>query len=199
MRQATLSRKTQTPIIKRHGDCSVHDMKNHSKLLTMLKGKKRFIMIAVVLAELASLPAAAQIVHRVAFDIRPIVTAVEIPTSEPGVSRFLVASNSGFGVEADDVIGNVDISVHVSGALSGLNRFGDAAQLPGDKSVCSQTTGFTSPIYVADQKTAARKGTAPEQAVVFEFRYAPEARPSFTFKPGKTAVALPTSCFDGIS
>lgn len=174
-------------------------MKNHLKDLTMLNGKKRYIMLGLLLIEVASLPAAAQIVHRVAFEVQPLVNAVEIPTAEPGLSRFLVASNSGFGVEADNIAGNVDIAVRSSGTIGGLTRFGDAAQLPGDQSVCSQTSGLPSPIYIADKKTAARKGTAPEQAVIFEFRYEAEARPTFSFKAGKGVLSTPTTCSNGRS
>jgi hypothetical protein len=174
-------------------------MKNRNKALTMLDGKKRYIMMAVVCAELASLPAAAQIVNRVVFEVRPIVTAVEIPTAEPGLSRFLVASNSGFGVEVEGVIGDIDVSVRRSGTMNVTTRFGDAAQIPGDHSTCSQSTGLASPIYIADKKTAAREGTPVEQAVVFEFHYAPDARPNFDFKAGVDAVGAPSSCLDTTS
>ncbi len=169
-------------------------MKTYTKLRTMLKGKKRYLMMAVVCAELVSLPAAAQILSKVSFEIGPIVTAVEIPTSEPGLSRFLVASNSAFGVEARDVVGNVTVAVKVSGTMNGVTRFGDAAQLPGFKSSCSQTTGFASSIYIADRQTAAREATLPEQAVVFEFRYAADARPTFDFIAGTEAVSAPSFC-----
>lgn len=171
-------------------------MRHYRKLLNSLSGKKRYFLLAFIAAEIASLPAAAQMVHRVAFDIRPIVSAAEIPTAEPGLSRFLVASNSGFGVEAINVVGDVQVNVHVSGTMSGNTRFGDAAQLPGPSVICSHTTGNTAPIYVADRKTAAVKGTVPEQAVVFEFRYHPDARPDFTFKPGVDAVSAPQACRD---
>jgi len=160
----------------------------------MLSGKKRYIVLGLLAVELASLPAAAQIMHRVAFDIRPVVTAVEIPTAEPGVSRFLVASNSGFGVEAQNIVGDIKVSVSVSGTIGSVSRYGDAAQLPGAKTQCSQANGLTSPLYIADRKTAAQKGTPPEQAVVFEFQYTPEARPQFTFKPGAEAINAPLTC-----
>ena len=78
-------------------------MKNRLKKLSMLKGKKRYLLIGWLGLELLTLPAAAQIVNSVSFEVRPIVTAVEIPTNEPGVSRFLVASNAGFGVKANDL------------------------------------------------------------------------------------------------
>jgi len=169
-------------------------MKNRLKKLKMLKGKKRYIVFGLLAVELMSLPAAAQIVHRVAFDIRPIVTAVEIPTSEAGVSRFLVVSNAGFGVKANGVIGDIQTDVHVSGTMNDISRFGDAAQLPGPQASCAQSTGFNSKIYAADRKTAATPGTPPEQAVIFEFRYDAAARPDFKFIAGTDSKTPLTIC-----
>jgi hypothetical protein len=169
-------------------------MKNRLKKLSMLKGKKRYIVFGLLAVELMSLPAAAQIVHRVAFDIRPIVTAVEIPTTEPGVSRYLVASNAGFGVKANGVIGDIQTEVHVSGSMGKLNRFGDAAQLPGPDSMCAQASGLSSDIYAADRKTAATPGTPPEQAVIFEFRYDVDASPDFEFVAGAGSAPALTRC-----
>jgi len=63
-------------------------MKNRFKELSMLQGKKRYIVLGLLAIELLSLPAAAQIVHRVAFDIPPIVNAVEIPTAQPGMTSM---------------------------------------------------------------------------------------------------------------
>ena len=159
-------------------------MKNRLKKLSMLKGKKRYLVMGWLGLELLTLPAAAQIVNRVSFEIPPMVTAVEIPTPEAGVSRFLVASNAGFSVKANDVVGDIQIGVHVSGNLHASSRSGDAAQLPGLKNSCAQATGLGSDIYLADRKTAAVKGTPAEQAVIFEFNYDAEAQPSFKFVPG---------------
>jgi len=169
-------------------------MKNRLKDLSMLQGKKRYIVLGLLAIELLSLPAAAQIVHRVAFDIPPIVNAVEIPTAKPGMSRYLVASNAGFIVKANDVIGDANIDVHVSGSLGETNRFGDSAQLPGPSTTCSQSSGLSSDVYIADKKTAAKSGTAPQQAVIFEFTYDPTARPSFDFVAGTDRAATPISC-----
>ena len=169
-------------------------MKNRIKKLSMLKGKKRYFVLGLLGLELLSLPAAAQIVNRVSFEVPPIVTAVEIPTSEPGVSRFLVASNAGFGVKANDVVGDIHIGVHVSGTLHATSRFGDSAQLPGPKTGCAQATGLGSDIYLADRKTAAAKGTPPEQAVIFEFNYDADARPQFVFTPGVDSASAIQAC-----
>lgn len=174
-------------------------MKNRLKQLSMLQGKKRYILFGILAVELLSLPAAAQIVHRVAFDIRPIVTAVEIPTSEPGMSRYLVASNAGFGVKANGVLGEVQVDVHVSGTMGEATRFGDAAQLPGPASACAHANGLGADIYIADRKTAATPGTPPQQAVVFEFTYDPNARPNFQFIAGTDEAGTPTSCNGGTS
>lgn len=163
----------------------VYRMLNRIKKLSLLKGKKRYLVMGWLGLELLTLPAAAhQIVNNVSFEVRPMVTAVEIPTNEPGVSRFLVASNAGFGVKANDVVGDIQIDVHVSGTLHKSARFGDAAQLPGPKTSCAQAAELGSNIYLADRKTAAVAGTPPEQAVIFEFNYDAGARPSFVFTPG---------------
>ncbi len=175
------------------------NMIHRIKKLTQLKGKKRYIVLGFLTIELLSLPAAAQIVNKVAFDIRPMVTAVEIPTAEPGVSRFLVASNAGFGVNANHVAGDVSVNVHVSGTLSGANRFGDAAQLPGPKNTCAQATGLNSTIYTADRKTAALPGTPPEQAVVIEISYDQAARPDFEFMAGTDKITPISNCLSETS
>lgn len=171
-------------------------MKNRLKKLTMFQGKKRYVVLGLLAMELLSLPAAAQIVQRVSFEVRPRVVAVEIPTSEPGLSRYLVSSNAGFGVKANNVVGDIHVDVHVSGAMSDINRFGDSAQLPGPKSECAQTSGQGSHIYLANRKTAATPGTPPEQAVVFEFSYDAEARPDFEFIAGVDSALTVATCSD---
>lgn len=161
----------------------------------MLDGKKRYVVLAILAAELLTLPAAAQIVHRVAFEVKPRVVAVEIPTAEAGLSRFLVTSNDGFGVEAIDLVGNVQVGVYKSGTISGGQRFGDAAQLPGDKHLCAESyNALGSPIYEADRKTASEPGEIVDQAVVFEFRYDTSAQPSFNFRPGTETASAPKLC-----
>ena len=171
-------------------------MKNRLKKLSMLQGRKRYVVLGLLAIELLSLPAAAQIVQRVSFEVRPRVVAVEIPTSEPGMSRYLVSSNAGFGVKAYDVVGDINVAVHMSGAMSGTTRFGDSAQLPGPKSGCAQASGLGSHVYLADRKTAATPGTPPEQAVVFEFKYEPDARPKFDFIAGVDSTLTVATCFD---
>jgi len=164
------------------------------KKLSQLKGKKRYIVFGLLAFELVSLPAAAQIVHKAAFDVRPLVTAVEIPTSETGVSRFLVTSNAGFDVFANDVEGDVSVQVHVTGSLGGTVRFGGAAQLPGPQSVCATSTDQNAVIYKAERKIETRKAPAAERAVMMEFNYTPTARPDFKFIAGEDNSALISLC-----
>jgi len=170
-------------------------MKNRLKSLTMLKGKKRYIAMAIIGVELLSLPAAAQIVHRAMFEVKPQVVAVEIPTDEAGLSRFLVTSNDGFGVDALDLIGDVKVAVRKNGSLSGVSRFGDAAQLPGEATLCAESySALGSPIYAANRKTAMEPGEVVDQAVIFEFRYDASASPTFLFKPGTDGALPPKTC-----
>lgn len=169
-------------------------MKNRLKALPMLQGKKRYIAFALLLVELMTLPATAQIVQKVSFEARPMVTAVKIPTVEPGVSRYLVASNAGFVLEANNIIGDITVDVHQSGILSEGNNFGASAQLPGPKLSCRQTNGLSSIIYKANQKTSAIPGTPPEQAVMFEIQYSTDSRPEFKFIAGEATTPEASSC-----
>jgi len=164
------------------------------KNLKLLTGKKRYFVMGFLALELLSLPAAAHIVHSAATEPRPVVTAVEVPTSEPGVSRFLVMSNNGFSVEANQLSGDVKTSVYVNGALNGGNRFGDKAQLPGPKTLCANSMVDGSAIYKANRQTAAEAGTPVEEAVIFEFNYDADARPDFEFIAGTKSKAEVTAC-----
>jgi len=155
--------------------------------------------MAIIGIELLSIPAAAQMVHRVAFEVQPKVISVEIPTPEAGLSRYLVTSNDGFSVEAIDLVGEVQIGVHKSGTFANGNRFGDAAQLPGPEQSCADSfSSLSSPIYAATQKTASEPGGVVAQAVVFEFRYDPAVTPRFKFNAGTKNAAQPQMCGQAI-
>ena len=165
-----------------------------------LDGKKRYIALALLASEIAALPAAAQIIHKVTFQIRPVVTAVEIPTTEAGMSRFMVVSNAPFTVRSANMIGEIDISVHKSGDING-SRFGDNAQMPGPKTTCASLTHpAETVIYQADQKTAISRGTPISQAVVIQIQHDPNAAPNITFANDDAApVSLSNSCGTGLS
>ena len=170
-------------------------MKNQVRKLHMkLKGKKRYVLIPLLAMELAALPAAAQIVHKVAFEIRPMVTAVEIPTAAKGKRRFLVTSNAPFSVEAASMVGDLNVSVHRSGMMN-TQRFGDNAQFPGTKQNCAVLISPSAvPVYSATQKTASTKGSAVSQAVIFEFRFDPSAAPDLKFIAGDIVKPMAEAC-----
>ena len=170
-------------------------MKTAITLRQRLKGKKRYIALGIIAVELASLPAAAKIIHMAAFQTKPRVLAAEIPTSEPGVSRFLVNSNDGFGVEVEGFIGDIKTTIYENGTLASKRRFGDEAQLPGAAKSCAQSlSNQDQPIYQAIQKTELTDGHVVDRSVVFEFHYDPQAKPSFEFTAGPTSVDVPTAC-----
>jgi uncharacterized protein YuzE len=186
-----------TPSDGWHVDCTALRMLTPYKLLQRTKGKKRWVLLALLGVELASLPAAALVVQGALMDKGETVTAVEIPTAEPGHSRYLVTSTAGFGVDAINLEGDVLITVHVSGNISGVSRFGDAAQLPGTAHICSESyNALGAPVYLAERTTAAQDGTAVERAVIFEMRYAADATPEFVFKPGTARALPPKRCLD---
>jgi len=163
--------------------------------LDKLKGKKRYFVAAFIAVELASLPAAAQIINKVAFQVRPTVTAVEIPTAEVGKSRFLVVSNAPFTVRSADMVGEIKVSVHQSGEMNG-NRFGDNAQMPGPNTACAVVTSPSQTvIYQAERKTAAKRGNPVSQAVVIQVKYDSSATPKISFaKDDAAPVATAGGC-----
>lgn len=166
-------------------------MKNRLKNLSV---KKRYLFGAILAVELASIPAAAQMIDRVIFEVRPIVTAVEIPTEAPGKSRFLVVSNAPFHVSTENMIGDVSLSLHKSGNING-NRFGDNAQMPGEKRRCaSVSSSAPTVIYQADHKTAAEPGPTASQAVVVVVNYDPVSQPDIEFIAGKSEQNLAPAC-----
>ena len=172
-------------------------MKNQIKNIIMkkLNGKKRYVAALLIAMEIATLPAAAQIVNKVVFQVRPTVTAVEIPTSEAGLSRFLVVSNAPFTVRSADMIGEIDVSVHQSGNMNG-QRFGDNAQLPGPKTACAAPRSANETvIYQAERKTAVTRGTPVSQAVVIQVKYDSIAAPKISFaKDSAAPVAISSPC-----
>lgn len=140
--------------------------------------KKRYIAIGIIALEIASIPVSAQIIDKVAFSVPQKAIAVPFPP-EPGIAKFLVSSNAPFAVISENVVGEFNVSVHVSGMLNG-NRFGGNAQMPGEANSCAaQTSPISTKIYEADRKTAAQKGDVLTQAVIVEIRYDAEINPSF--------------------
>jgi len=62
--------------------------------------KKRYLAVALIGAEIVSIPVSAQIIDKVAFSVPQRVIAVPFPP-EAGVTKFLVSSNAPFAVVSD--------------------------------------------------------------------------------------------------
>ena len=151
-----------------------------SKFMSRLK-QSRYLIGGFIALELLAIPAAAQMVHTVSFKIDPHVVAAEIPLGIAGRSDFLVSSNAPFSVTATGMVGEVDMALNLSGQMGEL-RYGKSAQAPGPVSGCAMMTSPTeTQIYQATVRTAARRGTATEQAVILSFTYDPVATPEFQF------------------
>ncbi len=158
------------------------------KLLNGKLPKKRYLALGLLAIELASLPAAAQIIDRVAFTIEPQASAVLIDDIE-GRKRYAVASNSAFFVTAESAIGNIMVTVHQSGDI-GNTRFGDNAQMPGAALICSTLINGEETVYQAERKTAAKSGDILSQAVIVVVEHDPTANPVIRIKPGQANAPL---------
>ena len=157
-----------------------------SRFVSALK-RSRYLVGLFIAVELLALPAAAQIVHSVSFKVEPHVVAAEIPLEMPGRRDFLVSSNAPFNIAATGMIGEIDVTVNLSGQMGELT-YGQAAQMPGPEVSCA---ALISPnetqIYEAKVRTAAKRGTPVEQAVIISITYDPIATPDFTFTVDEVA------------
>jgi len=152
--------------------------------------KKRYLVIGLVLAELASIPVSAQIIDKVVFSAAQKVVSVPFPP-EPGLTTFMVSSNAPFAITSENAIGEFTVDVQVEGSVNG-NRFGGNAQLPGERHSCAaQTSPLTTKLYEATRKTAAEKGDIVSQAVVISVSYDPALTPDFKIITEKKAKGLP--------
>lgn len=172
-------------------------------MLTKLKSvklpKKRYIALGILALEIASLPAAAQIIDRVVFSVEPQTSAVLIDDIK-GIKRFAVASNSAFYITAEDVIGDIRVEVRNSGTI-GVARFGDNAQMPGAALSCSTMNFGQKTVYQAERKTAAEPGDVLSQAVMVIVEHDPEAEPVIRIKAGQSdkPVAVSNDCASNFS
>ena len=140
--------------------------------------KKRYLAVALIAAEVVSIPVSAQIIDKVVFSVPQRVVAVPFPP-EAGIAKFLVSSNAPFAVISENAIGEFDVSVEVSGVLNG-NSFGTNAQMPGAPESCAvQTSPAPTKLYEAERKTALHKGEILTQAVIVKIRYDAQTQPDF--------------------
>ena len=160
-----------------------------------LKKKIFFAWVAVEVVTLPlTIPATAQIVERISLSIPPRIAAVELE-AEPGISRYMVATNAPFSVISEGVIGKIDVDIKVKGKIN-KTPFGTKAQSPGAKETCvTSLSAAPSVIYQADRKTAAKRGEILQQAVMVEMRYDPALSPKLRFEAAKSpeAMALPAA------
>lgn len=83
-----------------------------------LKKKIFFTWVALeVIALPISIPVTAQIVERIAFSFQPQIAAVELDT-EPGIFRFIVATNAPFAVISEGAIGQINVDIQVHGMIN---------------------------------------------------------------------------------
>lgn len=169
------------------------------KLFREKMPKKRYIALGLLALEIASLPAAAQIIDRVVFSVEPQTSAVLIDDIN-GVKRFAVASNSAFYVTADSIIGDIRVEVYNRGEI-GLANFGENAQMPGAALACSSMSFGQQTIYQAERKTAARPGDILSQAVIVSVEHDPDVDPVIKIKPGTSSspAAQSTECSTKLS
>ena len=171
--------------------------KTNKKLGTTMGLKKKifftWVALEVVMLPIA-IPATAQIVERIAFSIPPQVAAVELE-AEPGLTRYVVATNAPFAIISEGAIGNMDVDIKVHGNLN-TTPFGTKAQSPGPLDTC--TTAISAApvvIYQAERKTAAKRGKVLEQSVIVEIRYDPALSPNISVEAARSqeAMALPAA------
>lgn len=135
-----------------------------------ITSKARFFVIGLIALEIASIPVSAKIIENVAFSKPQSVVSVPFPT-QPGVTRFMVSSNSPFAITSEEAIGDFEINIEVRGNLNG-KPFGRNAQAPGLIQSCArQTSSKTTKIYEAERGTELREGDILSKTVMVEVRY----------------------------
>lgn len=154
----------------------------------------RNIFCGLVALDLLMLPFAmatsAQIVDSVKFEVKPRAIAAQFPP-EPGLTRMFVTSNAPFQIISQDMIGDFEVKVSVSGEIGG-QIYGRNAQAPGQLTDCAMTsTPLQEVIYSADRKTALSKGNVVSQAVLIEIQYDEELDPEFKIIASENAKPLP--------
>jgi len=157
-----------------------------------MKFKKRYFVFGWLAMEIASIPAAAQIIDRVVFKVPQKAIHVQLP-DEPGITRYAISSNAPFAITVENAIGEFQVNVRDNGFING-KYFGTNAQMPGAAENCAVLLSDTQNIiYAADRKTAASKGDILSQAVIVEIRYTAEARPNFKVLTEENSKAISTA------
>ena len=161
-----------------------------AKSLLKLAKKNKVLLGALVLLEVASIPAAATMVDRVKFGAGPVVIVADVNEGVVGTKSFLVSSNTAFVVEVGGIVGEVEVEV-ASGGYVGAMRYGDNAQMPGVARMCSMGRLGTVEAYRAERKTAASRGDVRSQAVRVDVHYDRVAAPFVQIVAAKESSSQP--------
>ena len=128
----------------------------------------KFLAASGLIAASCDAVLAASVDH-VALTIEPVIR-MDARRLDDSHIRIRVASNSAFSIIADDVVGDVSVSLETS--------MGANAQIPGPVDACSTLIGQPGVIYSSQRRTAAAPGRPSTQAVSFIIEHDPMARPT---------------------
>jgi len=160
------------------------------KRLRAFASRHRYLFCAWLALEALSLPAAAQMIERVSFQVPDIVNVADTPMTTPGLHTYFVSSNAAFAVEVGMAVGDVDVTITPVGTYGDM-AYGENAQMPGPASQCVQARFGTVEAYRSERKTAARRGLVQTQAVRVDVRFDPAASPEITIGPASESVSAP--------
>ncbi|RKQ71218.1 hypothetical protein DES40_0531 [Litorimonas taeanensis] len=152
--------------------------------------KKRYVVFGLLAFELASLPAAAQIISKAIFPEKaePKLSASLIQSTQ-NQQTYLISSNTEFYITADIAHLNYHVSIQQSGELKG-EIFVQSSQMPGAALFCSRPTEEGQVIYPSLRGTMVKPekkldDTAGlKEAVLFKIRYNGNTLPQIKFMTG---------------
>jgi len=141
--------------------------------------KKRYILLGLVLAEIAAIPVAAQILQSVKGDGTSFALHAKIPDGIPGKTRMFVSANTPFVITAKAAVSEFK-TVVISHGTAGQQSFGQNAQLPGPAFHCARpSTSETHIIYTSSLPTIKTSGDPTSQAVLISIQYDKDTQPEF--------------------
>ena len=159
------------------------------------KHKKWFLVLLAL--DILCIPVTAQIVDRVSFSAPQKVASVKLDVNQPGLQRFVVASNAPFAIISENAVGEFNVTLTTEDKING-RVIGNNAQLPGLQTTCAIALSTTpQKIYEAIRKTAVSRGEALSQAVIVDVSYDPALTPDFKFITQQNAIALKAATLCG--
>ena len=141
--------------------------------------RKRYILFGFVLAELAAIPVAAQILESVKDNGSGFALHAKIPEGLPGKTRMFVTASTPFVITSKSSVSEFKTVVIPHGTV-GQQSFGENAQLPGPAFHCARTsTSETQVIYTSSLPTIKTDGTPTSQAILVSIQYDESIKPKF--------------------